>query len=808
MIRVNALRLATLLVVPLSLSAAANGELFDFGWRFQLGDPPGAEDVVFDDAAWKPVDLPHDFCIEGPYDAKVKNGAMNGFRPLGVGWYRKAFVTPGAARVRLDFEGVFREAKVWVNGSFAASNACGYLGFGCDITALLRPAGQTNVVAVRADSSMPSRETWYSGGGLYRHVWLLASGEACVARHGVFVTTPDIAPAAARVKIRSEVEPAGLAVTLLSDVVDSDGKVVASARASGQGVFEQEITVREPKLWSPDSPALYRLVSRIMLAGKESDRCETPFGIREIRLTPNGLFLNGKREFVKGFNIHHDLGCLGAAAFDRAIERRLEVVKEVGCNALRLSHNPHAPALLELCDRMGILVFDEAFCNWGDLRGEFGRTWQRDLEAFLRRDRNHPCVFVWSMGNQVSAAERGPDYGCDQYDAMAAVAHRLDPTRPVTCALRPIRRDGQGGAAARFSETNGAPVHQMALHMDVMSANYMERWFARDRLAHTNLCFITSECTTGDSGRSPWKDLDREHAVGLFYWGGINYIGESRGWPLKCWSGGFVDWAGYRRPSSWILESLISERPMVRIVVSRPESTYTNWDGVVISVSGLQSHWSRPSGRDANLEVVSNAEEVELLLNGRSLGVRRRQGAVETAPRHYWTVAWEPGALVAVARNGGREVARHELRSAGAPKRLRLTPDRPVLREDGQDLSHVTAEVVDAAGVVVSDASHLITFSVSGPGVNAGVQNSDALSSEAMQAECRRAYEGRALVVVRSKQEAGRIQLRARADGLEPAELTLERDKGEKRDEGSHRGAEAQRREGLMGANKMGRMQS
>ncbi len=748
--------------------------LFDFDWRFVKSDPAGAQQASFDDASWRPVDLPHDFCIEGPYDEKVKNGKMNGFRPLGVGWYRKAFVTPDTKRVRLDFEGVFREAKVWVNGALVAENTHGYRGFGCDVTPHLRPAGQTNVVAVRADSSMPPSVTWYSGGGIYRHVWLLTSGDAHVARHGTFVTTPEISAKAARVKITTEIEPAGQPVTLISDVLDADGQVVASVQSSGKGAFEQEVAVREPKLWDLNSPAMYRLVSRVMLDGVESDRCETPFGIREIKLTPNGLFLNGKREFVKGFNIHHDLGCLGAAAFDRAVERRLEAVKEIGCNGLRLAHNPHAPALLDLCDRMGILIYDEAFCNWGDLQGEFGRTWERDLEEFLRRDRNHPSVFVWSMGNQVSAAERGPDYGCAQYDAMADVAHRLDPTRPVTSALRPVRKDGQGGAAARFSETNNTPVHQMALHMDVMSANYMERWFAKDRLTHTNLCFITSECTTGDSGRSPWKDLDRARAVGLFYWGGINYIGESHGWPLKCWNGGFVDWAGYRRPSSWILESLISERPMVRIVVSQPDATYTNWDGIVISVSGLQMQWSRPAGRDQSLEVISNAEEVELLLNGKSLGVKRRNGPVETAPRHYWTVAWEPGTLLAVARNGGREVARHELRSAGEPKRLRLTPDRPVLRANGQDLAHVTAEVVDAAGVVVPDAAHLIAFTMSGPGVNAGVQNSDVLSSELMQADRRRAYQGRALIVVRSRRESGKVTILAKAEGLEPAVLSLE----------------------------------
>jgi len=320
-------------------------------------------------------------------------------------------------------------------------------------------------------------------------------------------------------------------------------------------------------------------------------------------------------------------------------------------------------------------------------------------------------------------------------------------------ALRPYNREARD-------------IHPLALRMDVMSANYMEKWFAKDRVNYTNLIFITSECTTGDSGRSPWRDLDREHAVGLFYWGGIDYIGESQGWPVKCWKGGFVDWAGFRKPSSWVLESLISDKPMVRILVSRPETTYTNWDGVVISVSGLQAHWNRPAVSNQSVEVVSNAEEVELLLNGKSLGARKR------AP-HYWTVPWQPGTLTAVARNGGREVARHELKTSGAPQSLRLTPDSSSLHADGQDLSYITVEVVDASGIIVPDANHLIKFEVTGPGTNVGVQNIDPTSDELFQADQHHAYEGRVLLVVRSKRHPEKITVKVSAEGLEPAAVIL-----------------------------------
>lgn len=761
------LSLAVLLLVPFVTKASqGRKELFDFDWRFVNRDVVGAEQVAFDDAQWQTVDLPHDFAIVGPFDHTVKNGVWNGFRPLGVGWYRKSFVTPVEKCLRLDFEGIFREAKVWVNGDLVATNTDGYRGFDCDITPHLKPAGESNVVAVRADNSKPLNVTWYSGGGIYRHVWLLTSGEAHVAWHGTYVTTPLISAKEARVKIRTEIETS-TEVVLVSEVLDPDGKIVGTAKSTGKTLFDQEVVVTEPKLWDLKNPVMYRLVSHVAAGGKETDRYETPFGIREIRLTPDGLFLNGNRVFVKGFNIHHDLGCLGVAAFDRAIERRLAVIKEIGCNAVRLAHNPHAPALLDMCDRMGILVFDEAFCNWGDpTKGEFARTWPQDLEEFIRRDRNHPSVFIWSLGNEVSAAQRGPDFGCLQYDSMAAVVHRLDPTRPATTALRPVRQDGK---SAKFSDAEYTDVHQLALHTDVMSANYMEQWFAKDRLKHPNLIFITSECTTGDDGRGPWFNLDREHAVGLFYWGGINYIGESSGWPVKCWQGGFIDWSGHRRPSSWVLQSLICDRPMVHLAVKTPARSYVNWDGVSIFLSGLLAHWNFTAGSRPEIETVTNADEVELLLNGRSLGVKKR----DASARLFWKVPWEPGTLTVVARHAGQEVARDELKTAGAPQRLRLKPDRSILQADGQDLSHVTVEIVDAFGVVVPDAGHLIKFEVTGAGSNAGVQNSDVISDELFQADQRSAFEGRALLVVRSTRRPGKIIVKATSAGLEPTELTL-----------------------------------
>lgn len=784
MSKLTSFTLITLLLAPPGATAAVSKELFDFDWRFASGDVAGAESVGFDDAQWRGLDLPHDFSIDGPFDQNAKGGKPNGFRPLGIGWYRKSFVTPAGLdgkRVWLEFEGVYRAPKVWLNGALVAEKLNGYVGFHADITAHLKPAGQTNIVAVRADNSLPETSRWYTGGGIYRHVWLHVVGDVHILLDGVCVTTPKIAPGEAWVNVMTEVRNAGASnrwTTLTSEILDPAGRPVVTSKSvvpirSGETfTIRQQLTVPTPKLWSLGEPALYRLVSRI-----GDDARETPFGIREIRITPDGLFLNGKREFLKGFNIHHDHGCVGAAAFDRAIERRLQTMKEIGCNAVRLAHNPHATAALDLCDRMGILVYDEAF----DIRNRqfygsddaFKTNWAADLEWFLRRDRNHASVFIWSIGNEGTDIFRAPDFGVNQSAAMADLVRRVEPTRPVTQALFPMRWDGhRQGIAKQFPDWTNDPPHQVAFHMDVMSANYMESYFARDRLLHPQLSYIASESTTGQNGRGAWRDLDREHAAGIFYWGGVAYLGESHWWPIKSWMSGFVDLCGFRRPSSWDVQSFFSDTPMVHLVIDRPESTRV-WNEVKISQSHLLSHWNFPASEKVKVEAYTNAEEVELLHNGRSLGAKKRDAAPGLATRLIWDVPFAPGSVLAIARNAGKEVARHELKTAGVAKSVRLTPDTTKLRADGQDLAHITVEVVDANGTVVPDAAHLITFTVTGPGTNAGVDNGDPASSELFQADQRSAFQGRALLVVRAQRHPGEVAVKAAAEGLDSSSIRL-----------------------------------
>jgi beta-galactosidase len=765
-------------------------ELFDFDWKFALNDQPGAEQPGFDDSTWRALDLPHDFSIEGPFvgSKEEKELAYNGFRPLLKGWYRKSFkTTPAMAgkRVVLEFEGIYQKAIVHVNGTRVASNLNGYLDFECDITTHLKPEGGLNVAAILADNTTGRTSRWYTGGGIYRHVWLRVTDRPYVTRYGTYVTTPKITDGVAWVNVQTEVKNDGADVvwaTAISEIVDPSGKQVASANALAPVnpgelyTYRQQIDVPNPVLWHFNTPNLYTLRTRVVVDSKERDCYETPFGIREIRMTRDGFFLNGKREFLRGFNIHHDHGCLGASAFDRAIERRIQTLKEIGCNAVRLSHNPHAVKLLEYCDRLGLLVFDEAYDQRNDqfygVDGAFKDSWARDLETFMRRDRNHPSVFVWSLGNEGKDIFK-PDFGYAQSTAMVKVMRAVDPTRPTTQGQYPIRWGGARQSQAKdHPDWRNYPPHQAAFASDVFSANYMEDKWADDRTIYPQFPFISSESTTGDNGRGAWAKMDKETACGIFYWGGIAYVGESHWWPIKSWMSGFVDLCGFWRPSAYDVQSYFTDKPMAFIAVNRPESTRI-WNDVKISQSHLLSHWNFKQGETMSVETYTTGEEAELLLNNKSLGTKKREGKPGEGPRLIWSVPFEPGTLTAVARTQGKEIARYELKTAVAPARVRLKPDQAVLKADGQDLSHITVEVVDANGVVVPEAAQLIRFSVAGAGTNAGVDNGDPASDELFQAEQRSVFQGRALLVVRSKRQAGEISVKATADGLEPATLTL-----------------------------------
>lgn len=769
---------------------ARQRECFDFDWKFALSDQSGAEQSGYDDSKWRCVDLPHDFSIEGPFvgSKEEKELAYNGFRPLLKGWYRKSFTTTPAMlgkRVVLEFEGVYQKASVYINGAFVCSNLNGYLDFTCEITQHLKPAGEMNVVAVIADNTTGRTSRWYTGGGIYRHVWLLVTERPYVTRYGTYVTTPKITEKVAWVNVQTELKNEETNVvwaTVISDIVDPSGKQVASANALAPlhpgelYTYRQQIDVPNPNLWHFNTPNLYKLVTHVVVDKRERDSYETSFGIREIRMTREGFFLNGQKEFLRGFNVHHDHGCLGASAFDRAIERRVQEMKALGCNAVRLSHNPHATKLLEYCDTLGLLVYDEAYDQRNDqfygVDGAFKASWTNDLEVFMKRDRNHPSVFVWSLGNEGKEIFK-PDFGYAQSTAMVKVMRAVDPSRPTTQGQYPIRWDGWRQSQVKIHpDWLNDPPHQATFASDVFSANYMEEKWADDRQKYQQFPFISSESTTGDNGRGAWAKLDKETACGIFYWGGIPYVGESHWWPIKSWMSGFLDLCGFRRPSAYDVQSYFTDKPMIYIAINRPESTRI-WNDVKISQSHLLSHWNFKKGETMSVETYTTGDEAELLLNGKSLGAKKREGKPGEGPRIIWQVPFEPGTLTAVARTQGKEIARYELKTAGEPASISLTPDQAILKADGQDLSHIMVEVLDANGVLVPEATNMIHFAVAGQGMHAGVDNGDPASSELFQADKRSVFQGRALLVIRGKRQAGDITVSASSEGLQTARVTL-----------------------------------
>lgn len=777
-------------------------QILNFDWRFHLGDVEGAQLTRLDDSDWESVDLPHDYSIHGDFDRNA--GPQNGYRPRGIGWYRKRFVTTPDlidAVVHLEFEGVYMAPDIWLNGVHLGKRYNGYLDFQFNITDALKPEGEENVLAVRVDNWRSGTSRWYTGSGIYRHVWLVRTNTLYVPRYGTYVTTPSITADQASVHVETKIRNAGDATrltTLVTTVSDPAGATVAEAtyvapvEAGTTHAARQELTVETPQRWSTDSPKLYTVHTSVRDEQGEQDTYQTRFGIRTIEIAPDqGLLLNGEKVFCKGFNIHHDNGCLGSAAFDRAIQRRLEVMKELGCNAVRLSHNPHAVKVLESCDEMGILVFDEAYDKWdGQFNGNivpFEDTWRDDVRDWLERDRNHPSVFIWSAGNEIVKHQMNEanEWGVPQLKRMVDFIHTHEPTRKVTAGLFPARAKGVRNRQEGYAE--GEPA-EMAFHMEVMSVNYMERFFEQDHKKYPQLSFILSEATTG-MGAQPWEKgkeresgitggtlpffaFDHSHTVGIFYWGGIEYIGEARQWPWKGWHRGFIDLAGWPKPSGQLCRATFSDEPMVYAAITNlSEDEQVVWNDVTLISAEVASHWNWQPGNTIEVTTFSNCDSVELLLNGRSLG--RREVTKQDYMALTWQVPYEPGTLVAIARNGDTEVDRYTLETAGEPSRLDIQSDRDTLTADGLDLAHLTIHITDDQGRCVPTASHKLHFTVDGAGTNAGVDNGDLQSDERWQADSRSAFKGRALLIVRAARAPGNVTITATADGIAPASVTL-----------------------------------
>jgi beta-galactosidase len=773
---------------------------FNQGWRFHLGDVANAQDTGLDDSQWRQLDLPHDWSIEGEFSENAPSGTGGGALPGGLGWYRKTFTVPMTSKGKLvfvDFDGVYRNSEVWINGEYLGKRPYGYISFAYELTPHLIYGGGPNVIAVKVDNSQQPNSRWYSGSGIYRNVWLTTLDPVHVEQWGTYVTTPEVNAQSATVVVKTKVSNgsnSAAPVNLTTIIQDANGREVTRtvakevAAKGAHAEVSQTLKVSSPMLWSDDRPYVYKVVSQLQQGAKVTDRYETPLGIRSFRFDVNkGFFLNGKPVKIRGVCDHHDLGSLGAAVNTRAIERQLEMLKEMGVNGLRTSHNPPAPELLELTDKMGFIVMDEAFDMWkiAKTKYDYHLDWdewhKRDLEDMVLRDRNHPSIIIWSIGNEVMEQWNDNPTGGTIAKELGAIVRNLDPTRPITSATNGVSRDNkvimEGGldlvgtnyAQAKLPEFPKMFPGRPIIGAETTSAlntrgtynlpsDKILRWPRKwdEVLRDGNPDFT---CSAYDNSSAPWGStheetwkLVKKHDFfsGMYIWTGWDYIGEPTPYPWPAVSSyfGIIDLAGFPKDVYYMYQSEWTNKPVLH----------------------LFPHWNWKPGQQVDLVTYFNADEVELFLNGRSLGTKRKQGDDVLV---FWRVPFEPGVVKAVSRKNGQVVLTKEVRTAEEPARIVLVPDRKTIKADGTDLSFVTVKVVDRNGTVVPMADNLIKFKVIGDGNIVGVDNGYQASHESFKGKQRKAFHGLALVIVQAKQNPGRIYLEATADKLQAASVAI-----------------------------------
>ena len=777
---------------------------FDRGWRFHLGDVPHGEAPSLSDSAWRTLDLPHDWSIEGEFSAQNPAGAGSGALPGGIGWYRKSFTLPAADSSRLvsvEFDGVYRNSEVWINGHYLGKRPYGYSSFRYELTPHLRYGGARNLIAVRVDNSQQPNSRWYSGSGIYRHTRLVTTGKVYVEHWGTYVTTPFVSADSAMVEIHTTVRntlPVDTSVSLTTTFYDPTGKeypivVTSNDRISHDSSLTRRhrVTIHRPKRWSLEHPYLYRAVTTIDCGHAVcDDGYTTPFGIRSfVFRADSGFFLDGQHVKIRGVCLHHDLGALGSAVNDRALERQLQLMQAMGVNAIRTSHNPPAPELLDLADRMGFIVMDEAFDMWRKPKTEFDYhldfpEWhERDLTDMVLRDRNHPSVFVWSIGNEVMEQwTNGDSTAAPIARELARIVRRLDPTRPITSANNNGSADNPVFHAGAL-DLLGHNYHHEAwpnfpkqfpgekfIITEAMSA-YNSRGYYEQPSDSVAVYFTPYDTTHGqkpnanyrissyDNRRASWGSLHEESLrlferypflSGIFVWQGIDYLGEPTPyqWPARSSYFGLVDLAGFPKDPYYLYQSVWTTRPMLHVF----------------------PHWNWRQGDTVDVWAYTNGDEVELFLNGASQGVRRKQGSVSHV---MWRLAYRPGVLRAVARKNGKLMLTQEVRTTGPAARVVLTPDRSTIRADGSDLSFVTVTVADANGLSVPNAEPLVRVHIDGDATIAGVDNGDETDHEHFQRDSVRLFAGKALVIVRSGRKAGRVSLTATSGGLQVARVSI-----------------------------------
>jgi beta-galactosidase len=769
---------------------------FDKDWHFHLGDVNDGEKVSFNDADWRMLNVPHDWSVEGKFSKDNPATPEGGALPGGIGWYRKTFTVPAASKsnlIYIDFDGVYQKSDVWINGHHLGFRPNGYISFRYELTPYLNFGGK-NTIAVKVDNSVQPNSRWYSGSGIYRNVWLVTTNKLAVDHWGIYVTTPSVSNESATVKVATRIlnhtQNTG-SINLTTTITDAQGKTVAAKSSQidlkdSVTIANQDIQIDKPILWSVDRPYLYKVITKI--SGQSvADVYTTTLGIRYFNFDADkGFSLNGKPLKILGVCDHHDLGSLGAAVNTRALERQLQMLKEMGCNGIRTSHNPPAPELLDLCDKMGFIVMDEAFDCWEWKKAKydyhlFFKEWhKRDLEDQIKRDRNHPSVIIWSIGNEIpqqsdtSALRLAPE--------LAGIVRSLDNTRPITTANdRP--------------DTSNKIIKSGAI--DLIGYNYHEYNYATFHDRYPGKKFIATETTSGletrgyyeqpsdsiriwpsynkgvksgnpdntvsayDNTRPPWGSTHEatwkvmkkyDFLSGMFIWTGFDYLGEPTpySWPSRSSYFGIIDLAGFPKDVYYMYQSEWTNKPVLHIF------PHWNWEpGKLIDV------WA----------YYNNADEVELFLNGKSLGVKRKNG---DDLHIMWRVKYEAGTLKAVSRKNGKVVLTREIHTAGAPAKIELVADRKQIKAGGKDLSFITVRILDKNGNVVPTADNLVNFKINGQGFIASVDNGDEVSHDPFKADYRKAFNGLALAIVQAKEKAGTITFTATSQGLQSASLTLQ----------------------------------
>jgi beta-galactosidase len=794
---------------------------FDLDWKFQMGDHPGAEQPSFSDAGWRNLDLPHDWSIEGQVDEHAPSSGPGGYMPTGIGWYRKRFNAPESWRgkiVTLVFDGVYQNSDVCMNGHLLGHRPYGYVPFYYELTGHLK-IGADNVVSVRVDNSNQTNCRWYSGSGIYRHTWLEVLEPVHIAQWGTFVFCPRILKDSAIVEVRTRIVNArssAAACTLTTAILDSSGTEVATSSASQTlaagndsepepSEFVQQLTVPAPRLWSLADPHLYSARCTLREGSTILDEYSTPFGIREAVFdAERGFLLNGEHIKLNGVCVHHEAGCVGAAVPECVWERRLAILKEMGCNAIRTSHNPFAAEFLDLCDRMGFLVMAEAFDEWRVPKGQirngyslyFDEWHERDLLNFIHRDRNHPSIVLWSAGNEIGD-QSAPD-GAQTLRELMAIFHREDPTRPVTAACDRIASEPPSNTVRP----------EFLAELDIVGYNYVDRWrdradkyYSIDHAEHPERRVIGTESVgiggiRGDyrslfppaaPGAAPhflfeqnfelnaellWQFVSTyDYVSGDFMWTGIDYLGEAF-WPMRITPAGVLDTCGFRKDGFFFYQSQWTAKAMIHL--------FPHWN------------WKGKEGQIIPVTCFTNCETVELFLNGKSFGVKGyefpRQGMQNiygdypararvlrtTADLHLsWDVPYEPGVLKAVGMKDGSVASTVEIATTGEPAAISLTADRDQIAADRRDVAHLIVEIRDAQGRMVPTAANEIAFALEGEGRLIGVDNGDPFSHEDFKTNHRRAFNGMSLAIMQSTANPGSAKITATSPGLTPASITI-----------------------------------